>query len=192
MFIFLTHFYIPYIILGKYLCILSNMHLGGISKKFMLNRIQQKHEVRKYFNCLMVWVWKTETGLSGWEGFLLTRSFLQKDSEWPGETELPQSTESHGSKQTGMANTYTETNTQCLWNSKDNIWLMRTMKLKIGQYNTFIYSYRYSQMLMMWTVRLKYWEKTAKNIWLKIREQWPLIFQKNTVKHTVLQWCTWE
>lgn len=45
----------------------------------------------------------------GFIRILLTRSFLQTGSEWQGGTELPQSTGSHGSKQTGMANTNTNT-----------------------------------------------------------------------------------
>lgn len=47
---------------------------------------------------------------------LLTRSFLQTGSEWQGGTELPQSTGSHGSKQTGMANTNTNTTVSLHWN----------------------------------------------------------------------------
>ena len=48
--------------------------------------------------------------------FLLTRSSLQTGSEWQGGTELPQSTGSHGSKQTGMANTSTNTTASLHWN----------------------------------------------------------------------------
>lgn len=47
---------------------------------------------------------------------VLTRSFLQTGSEWQGGTELPQSTGSHGSKQTGMANTNTNTTASLHWN----------------------------------------------------------------------------
>lgn len=41
----------------------------------------------------------------------LTRSFPQTGSEWPDVTESPQSTRSHGSKQTGMASTNKPTRT---------------------------------------------------------------------------------
>lgn len=70
---------------------------------------------------VFVWVWKVErlmalTGLSRWIRFLLTRSFPQTGSEWQGVTELPQSTASHGSKQTEMANTtHMPSTLECTW-----------------------------------------------------------------------------
>lgn len=80
--------------------------------------LQKEHFYRE--NTLMTkHVQRVRANMAGFLRFvhiLLTRSSLQTGSEWQGGTELPQSTGSHGSKQTGMANTNTNTTASLHWN----------------------------------------------------------------------------